>query len=169
MFFHWSLSDGRSPQVSRTRLSILAILRNVVVWRVSTRPPNSKSFRSLDNPLVCLKHQSQLTQSSLQVKILILLFTFLQLYSVVRRDSKVEHFANSPFLLIMIRTGLLVMIGWSVCMFKSHMSLCVLFSRTGAGVLHIPFVSMVRFIFVAHFQLDHLADPVVSRFILLLC
>ena len=41
MVFHWSLSDSKSPHVSRTLLSILAILNNVVVWMVSTRPPTS--------------------------------------------------------------------------------------------------------------------------------
>ena len=35
MVFHWSLSDSNSPQVSRTRLSILAVLSNAVVWIVS--------------------------------------------------------------------------------------------------------------------------------------
>ena len=35
--------DCMSPQVSRTLLSILAVLNNVVVWMVSTRPPTSKS------------------------------------------------------------------------------------------------------------------------------
>ena len=29
--FHWILSDSKSPQVSRTRLSILAVLSSVVV------------------------------------------------------------------------------------------------------------------------------------------
>ena len=43
MVFHWSLSDSKSPQVSRTLLSILAVLNNVVVWMVSTYPPTSKS------------------------------------------------------------------------------------------------------------------------------
>ena len=33
MVFHWSLSNSKSPQ------SILAVLNNVVVWMVSTRPP----------------------------------------------------------------------------------------------------------------------------------
>ena len=33
--FQWSLSDSKSPQVSRTFLSILAVLNNVVVWMVS--------------------------------------------------------------------------------------------------------------------------------------
>ena len=52
MVFHWSLSDSKSPQVSRTRLRILAVLRNAVVWIVSTRPPIFKSSRSFNNPLV---------------------------------------------------------------------------------------------------------------------
>ena len=51
MVFHWSLSD-KSPQVSRTRLRILAVLSNAVVWIVSTRSPTSKSSRLFNNPLV---------------------------------------------------------------------------------------------------------------------
>ena len=42
MVFHWSLSDSKSPQVSRTLLSILAVLNNVVFWMVSTCPLTSK-------------------------------------------------------------------------------------------------------------------------------
>ena len=38
------------------------------------------------------------------------------------------------FLLIIIRFSLLVEIRWSVCISKSHRSLCVLFSRTSAGL-----------------------------------
>ena len=41
MVFHWSLSDSKSPQVSRTRLRILAVLSNAVIWIVSTRLPTS--------------------------------------------------------------------------------------------------------------------------------
>ena len=52
MVFHWSLSDSKSPQVSRTLLSILAVLNNVVLWLVSIRPPTSKSSSSFNNPLV---------------------------------------------------------------------------------------------------------------------
>ena len=52
MVFHWSLSDCKSPQVSRTLLSILAVLNNAVVWMVSTRPPTSKSSSPFSNPLV---------------------------------------------------------------------------------------------------------------------
>ena len=52
MVFHWRLSDSKSPQVSRTLLSILAVFNNTVVWMVSTRPPTSKSSRPCDKPLV---------------------------------------------------------------------------------------------------------------------
>ena len=56
MVFHWSLSDSKSPQVSRTLLSILADLNNVVVWMVSTRPPTSKSSSPFSNLLVTVQN-----------------------------------------------------------------------------------------------------------------
>ena len=52
MVFHLRLSDSKSPQVSRTLLSILTVFNNAVVWMVSTRPPTSKSSRPFNNPLV---------------------------------------------------------------------------------------------------------------------
>ena len=52
MVFLCSLSDSKSPQVPRTRLSILAVLSNAVVWIVSTRPLTSNSSRPFNNPLV---------------------------------------------------------------------------------------------------------------------
>ena len=52
MVFHWSLSDSKSPQVSRTLLSILAVLSNAFIRIVSTRLPTSKSSRPFNNPLV---------------------------------------------------------------------------------------------------------------------
>ena len=48
----WSLSDSKSPQVSRTHLRILTVLNNAVIWIVSTHPPTSKSSRPFNNPLV---------------------------------------------------------------------------------------------------------------------
>ena len=38
MVFHWSLSNSKSHHISKTLLSILADLKNAVVWTVSTRP-----------------------------------------------------------------------------------------------------------------------------------
>ena len=52
MVFRWSLCDSKFPQVSRTLLSILAVLNSAVVWVVSTRPPTSKSSSPFSNPLV---------------------------------------------------------------------------------------------------------------------
>ena len=99
MVFHRSLSDSKSPQVSRTLLSILAVLNNVVVCMVSTRLPTSKSFSSCSNPLVtvpnapitigiiltCMFHS--FFQFPSKVEVLILLSTFFQFCSVVSRDS----------------------------------------------------------------------------------
>ena len=52
MVFHWRLSDSKSLQVTRTLLSILAVLNSAVVWMVSTRPPSSKPSGPFSNPLV---------------------------------------------------------------------------------------------------------------------
>ena len=70
------------------------------------------------------------------LKVHISLSTFFQFYSVVSQDSKVVNSADFLlfFLLIIKRPGLLVEIRWSVSMSKSLRSLCVSFSRTGAGL-----------------------------------
>ena len=52
MVFHWSLSDSKSPQVSKTLLSIMVVFNNAVVWMVSTRSPTSIYSRPFNNPLV---------------------------------------------------------------------------------------------------------------------
>ena len=51
MVSHWSLSDSMFPQVSRTLLSILAVLNNLIVWMVSIRPLTSKSSSPFNNHL----------------------------------------------------------------------------------------------------------------------
>ena len=58
--------EFEQQQVSWTRLRILAVLSNTVIWIVSARPLTSKSSRPYNNPLVIVsKHPSQLVQSSL--------------------------------------------------------------------------------------------------------
>ena len=150
MVFLLSLSDCKCPHVSRTRLRILAVLSNAVIWIVSTRPQTFKSSRPFNNPLVNVP-KAPITigtivtfmflsffQFSSKVEVLILLFTFLQIYSVVSWDSKVDSFANSLFcfLLIIKRSGLLAGIRWSVCTWNSHRSLCVSFSKTDSVIVH---------------------------------
>ena len=51
MVFHWSLRDSKSSQISRTLLSIQAVLNNVVVWMVCTLHPIFKFSRPF-SPLV---------------------------------------------------------------------------------------------------------------------
>ena len=50
-----SLSDNKFPQISRTLLSILSDLNNVIVWMVFTRPLISKSSSLFNNPLVIVR------------------------------------------------------------------------------------------------------------------
>ena len=176
MVFHLSLNYSKSPQVS----SLLAVLSNAVVWIVFTRPPTSKSSRPFNNPLVTVPN-APITIST------IVTFMFHSFFNSLARSRYLSFFSLSFrfilwsagtakstilqilfLLLIIMRSGLLVGIRWSVCMLKSHRSLCESFSRTGAG-LCIPFVCMVELKFPAHFPVDYLADPVVSRLILLLC
>ena len=120
MAFHWSLIDSKSPQVSRTLLSILAVLNNAVTSIISTRPPTSKSSRPFNSPLFyCAKsanhnwynwpfHIPQIFQFSCKVEELILLFTFFQFYSVVNQDGKVNNFANA----LLICWLLLGLVSW---------------------------------------------------------
>ena len=121
MVFHWSLSDSKSPQVSRILLRILVVLNNVVVWMVSTRPPTSKSSNPFCNPLVtvpnvpitigiivtCMFHRffNSLVRSRY---LSFFSHSFRFFFSVVSRNSKIDNFASSLFLLlIIIRSGLL--------------------------------------------------------------
>ena len=114
MVFHWSLSDSKSPQVSWTLLSILAVLNNAVIWIVSTRPSTSKSTSPFYNPFVTVLRAPitigtiitfmfhSFFQFSNKVAVLILLFTFFQFYSVVSRDGKINNFANSLFCCLLL-------------------------------------------------------------------
>ena len=144
MIFHWSLSDSKSPQVSRTLLSIPAVLNNAVVWMVPTRLLISKSSSPFSNPLV--------TVPNAPIKIgIIVTCMFHSFFNSLARSRYLSFFSHSfsfrqpgqqcrlfcmfsIFLLIIINSGLLAGIRLSVCMLMSHKSLCVAFSMTGAGL-----------------------------------
>ena len=51
MAFLWSLSDSKSPQVSRTLLNTVVDLKNALVWMVSTGPLISNTSNLFTKPL----------------------------------------------------------------------------------------------------------------------
>ena len=55
MAFHWSLINRKSPQISRTLLSILVDLNNAVVWIVYAPHFISRSSRPFINPLMVVR------------------------------------------------------------------------------------------------------------------
>ena len=88
MVFHWSLIDSKSPQVSWTRLSILAVLCNAVVWIVSTRPLTSKSSRPFNNPFVTVPN-APITIGT------IVTFMFHSLFNSLARSRYLSFFSLS--------------------------------------------------------------------------
>ena len=88
MVFHWSLSNSKSPQVSKTLLSILADRNNAVVWVVSTRPVISKFSCPCTNPLVTVP------RAPITIGITVT-FTFLSLFNFQARSSYLSFFSLS--------------------------------------------------------------------------
>ena len=157
MVFHWSLSNSKSLQVSRTRLRILAVLSNAVVWIVSICPPTSKSSRPFNNPLVVVP------KAPIPIGTIVI-FMFHSFFNSLARSRYVSIFLHYFrfilwsamsiilqilfFLLIIIRPGFCP---GSVCMLKSHRSLFVSFSRTGAGlcIYHLLVWSNLNFLHIS--------------------
>ena len=163
MAFPGSLSDSKSPQVSGTRLRILAVLSNAVAWIVSTRPPTSKSSWPFNNPLVIVP-KAPITIGT------IVTLMFHSFFNSLPRSRYLSFFAHSFrfilwsagtakstvlqilfFLLINMRSGLLAEIRGSVGMLKSHRSLCVSFSMTDAGlcIYHLLVWSNLNFLHIS--------------------
>ena len=88
MVFHLSLSDTNFPQVSRTRLRILAVFSNAVIWIVSTRPPTSKSSRPFTHPLVTV------TKASITIGIIVT-FMFHSFFNSLARSRYLSFFSHS--------------------------------------------------------------------------
>ena len=88
MIFYWSLSDSKSPQVSRTLLSILAVLNNVAVWMVFTRPPTSKSSSPFNNPLVTV------SKSPIIIGVIVTC-TFYSFFNSLARSKYLSFFSHS--------------------------------------------------------------------------
>ena len=98
----WSLSDSKSPQVSRTLLGMLADLNNAVDCMVSSRPHISKSSRPFRDCLKCYKHNCYhrhfhvpLTFFNFSSKVLL----FISSLSFIFTRWSVHFYAGSLFLL----------------------------------------------------------------------
>ena len=162
-FFYWGLCDCNSPQVSRTILSILAVFNNAVVWMVSTRPPTSKPPGPFNNPSVTVP-KAPITIGIIDT------FMFHSSFYSLARSRYWSFFSHSFsfilwsagtvrstilqilfFLLIIIRSGLLAEIRWSVCMSKWHRLLSESFSRTGARlcIYHLLVWSNLNFLHIS--------------------
>ena len=121
----------------RTLHSILAVLNNAVFWMVSTCPSTSKSSSPLNNPLVTVP------KAPITIGIIVT-FMFHSFFNSLARSRYLSFFSHSFsfilwsagtakstilqvlfFLLIIIKSGFLAEIRWSMCMSKSHRSLCV--------------------------------------------
>ena len=97
--FHWSLSDSKSTQISRTLLSILALLSNAVIWIVSTRPSTSKSSSPFNNPLVSVP-KAPITIGT------IFTFMFHSFFNSLPRSRYLSFFSHSfSFILWSARTA----------------------------------------------------------------
>ena len=157
MVFHWSLGDSKSPQVSRARLRILTVLINPVIRIVSTRPLTSKSSWPFNNPLVIVP-KAPITIGT------IVTFMFHSFFNSLARSRYLSFFSHS-FRFILWSTGtesrqfykptffvdysgLLAGIRWSVCILKSHRSLCVSFSLTGVGLCIYHFLACLNLNFL---------------------
>ena len=110
------VSDSKSPQVSRTFLSIPGDLNNAVVWMVSTHPLISKSSSPCTSPLVTvssapitigftvtfLLHSFFNSQARSRYLSLIFFVAFLQFYPVVSWKGKVHYLAGSLFFFLFL-------------------------------------------------------------------
>ena len=86
--FHWSLSDSKSPQDSRTRLSNLVDLNNAVVLTVSTCSVFSKSS------IPCTDHLVTLPRAAITIGIIVT-FMFHGFFNSLASSSYLSFFSYS--------------------------------------------------------------------------
>ena len=75
MIFNWSLRDSKSPQVSRTLLSILADLNHAVVSMIAARLLISVFSSPLTTPLGTISSAPIITRNPIII-IIIIIYSF---------------------------------------------------------------------------------------------
>ena len=124
--------------------SVFELLNSLIVWMVSPLSFIFKSSSPCTNPLVTvsrapitigIKDTFMFHNFSIPLQGPGIYPSFNFLSVLLCWDSKTHNFASSLFLLlIIIRSDCLAEIWWSVCISKSHGSLCVSFSKTAGGL-----------------------------------
>ena len=144
--FHWILTDNKSPQITRTLVCILADLNNAVVFTVSTLPFFFKFTSPCTYPLVTVPW-TPITIGTI-VNFMFHYFFSIQYqgpghYSFYRILSilicgqpgpKSPQFRKFSLFFIIIWSGHLAEIRWSVSISNPLRSSFVSFSRTDAGL-----------------------------------
>ena len=163
MVFPWSLSDNKSPQDSRTLLSILTNLNNAVVCMVSTHYLVSKSFNTCTNTLVTVP--SALITIGITVTFMFHSFfslarygyLSLRFFSVLRcgQLGRLNPLSEVPifcWLSLGPRSGCLAEIRWSICISKSKRNQWVSLSKTDSGlyIYHLFEWSNLNFLPISH-------------------
>ena len=180
MVFHWSLCDIKSLHVSRILLSILAVLNNVVIWMFSTRPPTSKPSSPFNNLLVTVP-RAPITIG------FIVTFMFQSFLNSLAKSRYLSFFSLSfSFILWPAGTAKLIILEMfffffpllglvfcpnlgDPCICQSPLGVFMYYFLGRVLVVHMPFVCMIKFKFLTHHPEDHLAHPVFSSLIFLLC
>ena len=166
--------DFKSLQVSRTLLSFWTDLNNSVFWMVSAHPLISKSSSPFNNSLTTV------TKAPITIGIGV---TFMfHSFSIPMHLSLSFNFtlwsagtASSTILQILFFVVVDYYKAWSSAwdyMIRLYgripeKSVCIILQDI-YWVVHIPFVRMVKFKFLAQFPVDHFAQPVESSLILFL-
>ena len=102
-----------------------------------------------------LFHISQFFQFPRNAQVLILLFTFFQLYFVVNRDSKVHNSGGLGVFFVDYYKAWSSGQDWAIRLYLKIKSCLILQNKI--GVVYIPFFRMVKYQFLAQLPVDRLA------------
>ena len=146
MVYPWNLSGNKSPQVSRTLLSILAYLDNAVVSIAYSFPFISKSSTSFTHPLKIVPTAPNTIGITINFmfrgyfcflaksRYVSFFFALFYYHFGVCRNGNVHYLAGFLFLLTITLSGRLAEIRWSICISKiSEKFFCDSISRTDSG------------------------------------
>ena len=169
--FRWSLGDYKSLQVSWTLLSILAVLGNVVVWKVSATLPMSYSSSSLTKSLWTAPSAPTIIGINVtfmfhnflvlwQIPSICLSFRFLWFSLFYARTVKsVGSLFSFLFSQLLIGPVFWPRVG-DLFISQNPNEFCI--PQDWFWFMRIPFASIIKFQFLAPFPVDHFSHRVVS-------